>query len=106
MLLPRTPSFRLDPKRALVIASGRGLGLAAAALVARGAGEIEGADAAIRAAGGAAEAPPLDVLDTARTGEVCARLRLREGFVGHAEQANIRVRRSGRRNFARGMAAE
>jgi sulfopropanediol 3-dehydrogenase len=29
-----------------------------------------------------------------------------EGFVGHAEQANIRVRRYGGRNIGYGMAAE
>ncbi|HBF29541.1 MAG TPA: 3-oxoacyl-ACP reductase, partial [Rhizobium sp.] len=30
-MLPETPSFRLDGKRALVTGAGRGLGLAAAA---------------------------------------------------------------------------
>jgi sulfopropanediol 3-dehydrogenase len=39
-------------------------------------------------------------------GEYGSRLCMLEGFVGHAEQCNIRVRRYGRRNVAYGMAAE
>jgi sulfopropanediol 3-dehydrogenase len=35
---------------------------------------------------------------SAKIGEVCSRLCIMEGFAGHAEQANIRVRRYGRRN--------
>ncbi len=35
-----------------------------------------------------------------------SRLCLMEGFVGHAEQANLRVRRSGGRNVGYGMAAD
>ena len=35
---------------------------------------------------------------SARIGEVCSRLCALEGFSGHGEQANIRVRRYGRRN--------
>ena len=42
----------------------------------------------------------------ARMGEVCSRLCMLEGFVGHAEQANVRVRRYGRRNIPYGAAAE
>jgi sulfopropanediol 3-dehydrogenase len=34
---------------------------------------------------------------SARVGEVCSRLCALEGFAGHAEQANIRVRRYGKR---------
>ena len=35
-----------------------------------------------------------------------SRLSMLEGFVGHAEQANVRVRRYGRRNVAYATAAE
>jgi NAD(P)-dependent dehydrogenase (short-subunit alcohol dehydrogenase family) len=73
MNLPRTPSFRLDSRRALVTGAGRGIGLALAAalaqagahvvLVARTAAEVEAASAAIRAEGGSAEAVVLDVTD-------------------------------------------
>lgn len=70
--LPRTPSFRLDGRRALVTGAGRGIGLAAAAalaeagaqvtLVSRTASEIEAAASAI---GPLATAAVLDVTDTA-----------------------------------------
>jgi NAD(P)-dependent dehydrogenase (short-subunit alcohol dehydrogenase family) len=73
MDLPKTPSLRLDGKRALVTGAGRGIGLGAAAalaeagahvvLAARSASEIEDAAAAIRASDGAAEALPMDVAD-------------------------------------------
>jgi len=43
---------------------------------------------------------------SAMVGEYCSRLCMLEGFVGHAEQANIRVRRYGGRNIAYGAAAE
>lgn len=72
MTLPRTPSFRLDGRRALVTGAGRGLGLAAAAalaeagaavtLVARTASEVEVAAAEMAGA----EAAVLDVLDLDR----------------------------------------
>jgi NAD(P)-dependent dehydrogenase (short-subunit alcohol dehydrogenase family) len=71
--LARTPSFRLDGKRALVTGGGRGIGLAAgSALAAAGAhvtlaartkSEIEDAVAAIRARGDKADALVLDVTD-------------------------------------------
>ena len=39
-------------------------------------------------------------------GEKCSRLCMLEGFVGHAEQANVRVRRYGKKNVGYGRAAE
>jgi len=41
-----------------------------------------------------------------KIGEVCSRLCVLEGFLGHAEQANIRVRRYGGRNVPYATAAE
>jgi NAD(P)-dependent dehydrogenase (short-subunit alcohol dehydrogenase family) len=71
--LPRTPSLRLDGRRALVTGAGRGIGLAGAAalaqagahvvLVARTAAEIEAASGQILDEGGSAEALVLDVTD-------------------------------------------
>ncbi|QUT05721.1 SDR family oxidoreductase [Sphingobium phenoxybenzoativorans] len=71
--LPRTPSMRLDGRRAIVTGAGRGIGLAAAAalaeagaavtLVARSASEIETGADMIRAAGGEASAQVLDIAD-------------------------------------------
>jgi NAD(P)-dependent dehydrogenase (short-subunit alcohol dehydrogenase family) len=71
--LAKTPSFRLDGKRALVTGGGRGIGLAAASalaeagahvtLAARTRSEIEEAAAAIGARGQQAAALPLDVTD-------------------------------------------
>ncbi|MFY8102401.1 MAG: histidinol dehydrogenase, partial [Allorhizobium sp.] len=43
---------------------------------------------------------------SALIGEYCSRLCVLEGFYGHAEQANIRVRRYGGRNVGYGQAAE
>lgn len=43
---------------------------------------------------------------SAMIGEYCSRLCMLEGFVGHAEQANIRVRRFGGKNIPYGKAAE
>ena len=75
MDLPKTPSLRLDGKRALVTGAGRGIGLAAAAalaqagahvvLAARTAAEIEAAAAQMREDGGSAESIALDVTDLA-----------------------------------------
>jgi sulfopropanediol 3-dehydrogenase len=43
---------------------------------------------------------------SATIGEKCSRLCMLEGFVGHAEQANVRVRRYGKRNVPYATAAE
>jgi NAD(P)-dependent dehydrogenase (short-subunit alcohol dehydrogenase family) len=73
MPLPRTPSLRLDGRRALVTGASRGIGLAAAAalaqagahvaLAARTVAEIDAAAAQLREEGGRAEPLPLDVTD-------------------------------------------
>ena len=73
MEVPKTPSFRLDERRALVTGAGRGIGLAAAAalaehgahvhLISRTEANITEAAEAIRANGGSAEPLVLDVLD-------------------------------------------
>ena len=42
---------------------------------------------------------------SALIGEYCSRLCMLEGFVGHAEQANVRVRRYGGKNVPYGVAA-
>jgi sulfopropanediol 3-dehydrogenase len=43
---------------------------------------------------------------SAEVGEVCSRLCVLEGFFGHAEQANVRIRRYGGRNVPYAAAAE
>ena len=77
--LPRTPSLRLDGRRALVTGAGRGLGLACAAalaeagaevwLAARSAADVQAAAHALRERGDRAHALPLDVTDIAAVGQ-------------------------------------
>jgi NAD(P)-dependent dehydrogenase (short-subunit alcohol dehydrogenase family) len=72
-LIPKTPSFRLDGRRALVTGAGRGIGSAVAAalaqagahvtLCARTASEIEQGATALRDLGFAADTMTLDVTD-------------------------------------------
>lgn len=82
MILPVTPSFRLDGRRALVAGASSGIGLAAAAalagagarvtLAARSADRLEAAVAALRARGDAAGALVLDVTDVEATAAAVA----------------------------------
>lgn len=79
MQLPRTPSFRLDGKRALVMGASSGIGLACASalaeagatviLAARRTAQLEEALAAIHAEGWQADTLALDVADIAATAE-------------------------------------
>lgn len=87
MSLPKTPSLRLDGRRAVVTGAGRGIGLALAAalaeagatvtLCARSSAEIEAGAIAIHDAGGSATAAVLDVTDL---GAVSAFFRSRPAF--------------------------
>lgn len=75
--LPRTPSLRLDGRRALVAGASSGIGLGCAmalaeagalvVMAARSADRLAEGVAAIKAAGYQAEAMPLDVADVERT---------------------------------------
>ena len=80
--IPKTPSFRLDGRRALVTGAGRGIGAAVAAalaqagahvtLCARTASEIEQGASALRAAGYNADWLTLDVTDLPAFAEAMA----------------------------------
>lgn len=79
MTLPRTPSFRLDGRRALVAGASSGIGLASAValaqagaevvMVARREGALQGLAREIAAEGGRATAHALDITDLAATAE-------------------------------------
>ena len=93
-LLPTTPSFRLDGRRALVTGAGRGIGLGAAAalaqagahvtLAARSRVEIEAAASAIVAAGGSAQALVIDVTDVDAVAAAVAAAEPFDVFVNNA----------------------
>jgi NAD(P)-dependent dehydrogenase (short-subunit alcohol dehydrogenase family) len=95
--LPDTPSFRLDGKRALVTGGGRGIGLAAAVvlaehgaaitLISRTAAEVEAAAAAIRARGQTAEPLALDVNDIEAVREAVAERDPFDVLINNAGQA-------------------
>ena len=82
MTLPRTPSFRLDGRRALVAGASSGIGAASAValaeagaevtLAARGRDALEALAAEMTAAGMTVRTLPLDVSDIAATGEAVA----------------------------------
>ena len=82
MDIPKTPSFGLAGKRALVAGASSGIGLGCAAalaeagadvtLAARSEGKLEDAVAALRAAGHSSRAMSLDVSDVAATGKAVA----------------------------------
>ena len=77
MILPKTPSFRLDGKRALVTGASSGIGLGAAAALASAGAEVwcvarrlEGLTTlrdALRAQGARAEAAAIDITDLSHT---------------------------------------
>ena len=133
--LAKTPSFRLDGKRALVTGGGRGIGLAAASalaeagahvtLAARTKAEIDAAADAIRARGDKAEALLLDVTDVEAARQAVAAAEPFHILINNAGMnrpallpdvtvedfdaifaLNVRVRRYGGRNVPYAEAAE
>src|SRR3569833_912463 len=95
MDLPRTPSLRVDGKRALVTGGTRGIGLAAAValadagaavtIVARNAGDVVADVAALRGAGHEADGKALDVTDFEDV----------HAFVDQGEPFDVLVNRAG-----------
>lgn len=94
MILPQTPSLRLDGRRAVVIGAGRGIELAVAGafgeagaavtLLARSAGETTVAADAMCAVGGVADAALLDVTDLAAVADFFARRAASDILVNNA----------------------
>jgi len=84
MTLPKSPSFRLDGRRALVAGASRGIGLGCAVALAeagaevicaaRGAEQLQAATAEMRQAGLSAEALVLDITDPRAVAEALGRL--------------------------------
>lgn len=82
MILPRTPTFRLDGKRALVAGASSGIGLGCAValaehgadvtLAARSAGKLADTAEAIRAEGWSAEVMEINISDVEATGAAVA----------------------------------
>lgn len=82
--LPKTPSFRLDDRVALVAGASSGIGLGCAVALAeagahviccaRNADRLQAVVEAMRASGFSAEAAPLDLTDTARVREIIGAL--------------------------------
>src|SRR5262252_7583221 len=111
--LAKTPSFRLDGKRALVTGGGRGIGLAAASalaqagahvtLVARTQAEIEAAAQAIRARGDKAEARRL--LAAKRPGSII-NISSQMGHVGAARRTVYCTSKHAMEGFTKAMAIE
>jgi NAD(P)-dependent dehydrogenase (short-subunit alcohol dehydrogenase family) len=93
-ILPKTPSFRLDGRRALVAGASRGIGLACAAALgeagahvicaARSKDELDEAVAAMSAQGYSAEALMLDIADLTALSTAMTSLRTLDVFVNSA----------------------
>lgn len=92
--IPKTPSLRLDGKRALVTGAGRGIGQAAAAalaeagahvvLISRTRSELDEVAAAIARDGGSAEVETVDVVDVEAARRVFDRIGPVDVFVNNA----------------------
>src|SRR5882724_2350687 len=113
--LTKTPSFRLDGKRALVTGAGRGIGLAAASaladagahvtLAARTREEIEAAAAAIRARGQKAEAVARRLVAARQPGSI-VNISSQMGHVGAAKRTVYCASKHAMEGFTKAMAIE